>query len=103
MLDVQSGVVDQDIDCTELFDNPLPEQERRLWVRQIGIEDGMPAARKTFQARLGGSSVIAVMNRNARSALCKLHGDNPADAARGAGHERHGREVSAQRLAPSLS
>src|SRR5260370_31030711 len=103
MLDVQSGVVDQDIDRAELFDNPLPEKERRLWVRQIGCEDGMPAARKTFQARLGGLSVIAVMNRNARSALCQLHGDDSTDAARGAGHERHGRQVRARRLAPSLS
>lgn len=103
MLDVQSGVVDQDIDCAELFDNPLPEQERRLWVRQVGSEDGMPAAGKTFQARLSGIPVIAVVNRNARSALRKLHGDDPADTARGAGHERHGREVRARRLAPSLS
>jgi hypothetical protein len=40
------------------------------------------------------------MNRDARAALCKLHGDDSTDAARGAGHERHGREVRARRLAP---
>jgi hypothetical protein len=103
MLDVQSSVIDQDIDRAELFDNPLPEKERRLRVRQIGSEGGMPAARKTCQARVSGIPVIAVMNRNARSALCQLHGDDSTDAARGAGHECHGREARARRLAPSLS
>jgi len=100
ILDVQPSVVDQDIDRAELLDNALPEQQRRFRIRQIGSEDAMPAAGKTLQALLSRIAVVAVMNRDARAALCKLHGDDSNRCRARRRHERHGRQVRARHLAP---
>ena len=103
MLYVQSGVVDQDIDGAEPLGNLLPESDGCCVLRQIGGEDGMPAARQTGEALLGGLPVVAVVKRNTHPALCELRGDDSTDAARGTGHESNDVGVRAQRLAPSRS
>jgi hypothetical protein len=85
-----------------LFNDASPEDFGGRRVRQVGIENGMPAAGETFQALLGGSSFIAVVNGDGEAALRQLHRDDTPDSPGGARYQGNGFGFRAQRLAPWL-
>src|SRR5277367_6757759 len=103
MENIQSGIVDEDIDWAERIGDSMPKQTRLFGIGQIRIKARVSGARKAGETGRGGLAVIAIVNRYVHAPLRELQSDDAPDSTRCAGHQRDLFSVRVRRFAPSRS
>jgi hypothetical protein len=77
---VDPGVVHQHIQAAEVSGGRVDHPPDGLGVRQVGLDDGVAAARQPGPYVLGQSGRIAVVHRDPVAELGECLRDRPADA-----------------------
>src|ERR1700684_3948897 len=87
MLDVQPGVVDEDVDASKLLDDWLPQRGGGRRIGEVCGKERVPRSRKMGEGVVGGWMVVVIVQGDAHATLRQLGRNDSADPARRAGHE----------------